>query len=74
MNALTRACELSIVRLQNGWREFKADERGDGLVSFLLIAVAVAAIALFVLGVFEGEIIDSIDEFDMGDVPAPTLP
>lgn len=74
MNALTQACGLLVVRLQIGWQELKADERGEGLVSFLIIAVAVAVIALFALGVFENEVVETIDDFDMGDPPTPTLP
>lgn len=58
-------------RLQSIWDEMRTDERGEGLVGFLIIAVAVAAIALFVLGVFEGEAVDKINDLDLGDTPNP---
>ncbi len=54
------------VRFQQALSRIRTSERGDGLVSFLIVAVAVAAIALFVLGVFETEATNKINELDLG--------
>lgn len=57
-------------RAQSAWHEFKHDERGEGLVSFLIIAVAVAALALFVLGVFDDKVTDKVEQLELDDAPS----
>lgn len=56
--------ETTLTRIRN-------EQRGEGLVSFLLIVVAVAVIALYVLGVFEAEIQSRVSELDLGEAPSP---
>ena len=60
----------STTRAQVAWQTFRHDERGEGLVSFLIIAVAVAGLALFVLGVFDEEVRDKVDQLDLNERPA----
>ncbi len=74
MQQLTQAGDWLAVRAQTAWQAFKEDERGEGLVSFLIIAVAVAVLALFALGVFEGEVEGRVGDLDFGDTPEPVDP
>lgn len=74
MNRLTTTSDLLAVRIQTTWQALKQDERGEGLVSFLIIAVAVAVLALFVLGVFETEVEGRVGDLDLGDNPSPEVP
>ena len=69
MNPIQRLAIRATLMAQHTWREFKEDERGEGLVSFLIIAVAVAALALFVLDVFQREIETQVGDLDLGDPP-----
>jgi len=73
MDQLTAFGDRTVIRFQNAWHQLKEDERGEGLVSFLIIAVAVAVLALFVLDVFETEVEDQIGLLDLGDGPQPQL-
>jgi len=74
MDQLTAFGDRTVIRFQNAWHQLKEDERGEGLVSFLIIAVAVAVLALFALGVFETEVEGQVGDFDMGDAPTPEDP
>ena len=49
-------------------------ERGEGMVSWLIILVAVAALALVVWAAVEALIIDKTGQLDLGDTPAPAIP
>jgi len=74
MDQLIAVGDRTVIRFQNAWLQLKQDERGEGLVSFLLIAVAVAVLALFVLGVFETEVERNVGDLDLGDAPEPEDP
>ncbi len=75
MHQLNTFGHQATVWLQNTWHTIKEDERGEGLVSFLIIAVAVAVLALFSLGVFETEVEEQIGNLDLGgDPPEPEDP
>lgn len=69
-SAASKQMMKSAVNLQHIWHRIKTEERGEGLVSFLLIVVAVAVIALYVLGVFESEIQSRVSELDLGEAPS----
>lgn len=57
--------------LQYRWTQLKEDERGEGMVSFLIVAVGVAAIALIVLGIFESKSTAKINDLDLGSPANP---
>lgn len=72
-SALGTMCRRSAVSIENSLYLIRSNERGEGLVSFLLIVVAVAVIALYVLGVFEAEVKGKVAELDLGQTQ-PSAP
>jgi len=72
MQTLTTTANQLYVKAYTAWGELKQDERGEGLVSFLIIAVAVAALALVVLASFDTKVNDKINDLDLNNAPTPT--
>lgn len=54
--------------IQSRWHEVMEhdSERGEGLVSFLIVVAAVAVVALVAMGVFDGLVRDKVDDIDLG--------
>lgn len=73
---MTRMLKLQVVAAGHAkelWHRFKTDERGEGMISFLIIAVGVAVAALAVWAFINNMIVDKSKQLDFGDAPTTTI-